>query len=99
MWCLTGAFVCIRRLAEWIAKRRTPKIIEQYEKIGGGSPIKKWTDLQGRQMCEILDKISPETAPHKHYIGFRYADPLTEDTIDQMERWVDGSYTLIQVVK
>jgi protoporphyrin/coproporphyrin ferrochelatase len=31
-------------------------------------------------MCKILDKISPETAPHKPYVAFRYADPLTEET-------------------
>ena len=30
-------------------------------------------------MCKILDAISPETAPHKPYVAFRYADPLTED--------------------
>ena len=92
-------------MAKWIAKRRTPKIQEQYEKIGGGSPIRKWTDLQGEQMVRLLDKMSPETgwlrenspvtwpetpssslAPHKHYIGFRYAKPLTEDAIDQMDK-------------
>eukprot|EP00118_Oscarella_pearsei_P002080 m.9431 g.9431 ORF g.9431 m.9431 type:complete len:397 (+) comp21353_c0_seq1:102-1292(+) len=73
-------------LARRIAARRTPKIQEQYRKIGGGSPIRKWTDLQGSEMVKLLDKLSPETAPHKHYIGFRYAKPLTEDAIDQMER-------------
>ena len=31
-------------------------------------------------------------APHKFYIGFRYVNPLTEDTIDQMERQVNGSH-------
>ena len=30
-------------------------------------------------MCKILDQISPETAPHKPYIAFRYANPLTEE--------------------
>ena len=30
-------------------------------------------------MCKILDKISPSTAPHKPYVAFRYADPLTEE--------------------
>lgn len=30
-------------------------------------------------MCKILDKLSPETAPHKPYVAFRYADPLTEE--------------------
>lgn len=29
-------------------------------------------------MCKILDQISPETAPHKPYLAFRYANPLTE---------------------
>jgi len=71
-------------LAPRIAKRRTPKIQAQYGRIGGGSPIKRWTEKQGKGMIEILDKISPESAPHKFYIGFRYAHPLTEDTIEQM---------------
>lgn len=74
------------QLAPVIAKRRTPKIQAQYAKIGGGSPIKKWTQLQGKGMVEILDKISPGSAPHKFYIGFRYAHPLTEDTIEEMAR-------------
>ncbi|XP_059171681.1 ferrochelatase, mitochondrial-like isoform X2 [Physella acuta] len=72
------------QLAPMIAKRRTPRIQAQYAKIGGGSPIKRWTQLQGQGMVEILDKISPASAPHKFYIGFRYANPLTEDTIEQM---------------
>ena len=25
-------------------------------------------------------------APHKFYIGFRYVDPLTESSLEQMER-------------
>lgn len=73
------------QLAPFIAKRRTPKIQEQYKKIGGGSPIKMWTHKQGSEMVKILDEISPETAPHKYYIGFRYVEPLTEQTINQME--------------
>lgn len=72
------------QLAPIIAKRRTPRIQAQYAKIGGGSPIKRWTQLQGQGMIDILDKISPESAPHKFYIGFRYAHPLTEDTLEQM---------------
>ncbi|XP_068711456.1 ferrochelatase, mitochondrial-like isoform X1 [Montipora capricornis] len=74
------------KMAAWIARRRTPKIQEQYEKIGGGSPIKMWTEKQGEGMVKLLDEMCPETAPHKFYIGFRYVNPLTEDTLDQMER-------------
>merc|ERR1711990_482671 len=37
-------------LGPWIASRRTPKIQEQYAQIGGGSPIGKWTEIQGQGM-------------------------------------------------
>ncbi|KAF6730994.1 Ferrochelatase, mitochondrial [Oryzias melastigma] len=74
------------KLGPFIAKRRTPKIQEQYSKIGGGSPIKHWTSMQGEGMVKLLDEMSPDTAPHKFYIGFRYVNPLTEDAIEEMEK-------------
>lgn len=74
------------KLAPFIAKRRTPRIREQYDRIGGGSPIKMWTAKQGDGMVKLLDEISPETAPHKFYIGFRYVHPLTEDAVEEMEK-------------
>ncbi|KAM9224702.1 ferrochelatase, mitochondrial isoform 2-T2 [Dugong dugon] len=74
------------KLAPIIAKRRTPRIQEQYRRIGGGSPIKMWTSKQGEGMVKLLDKMSPHTAPHKYYIGFRYVHPLTEEAIEEMER-------------
>jgi hypothetical protein len=48
---------------------------------GGGSPIFKWTQLQGELMCRQLDEQSPATAPHKAYPAFRYARPLTEEAL------------------
>ena len=71
-------------LGRFIARRRTPSIQEAYSKIGGGSPIRRWSELQCRQLCDRLDQISPGTGPHLPYIAFRYAQPLTEDTIAQM---------------
>ncbi|KAI8811200.1 hypothetical protein BJ742DRAFT_798568 [Cladochytrium replicatum] len=73
------------QLAPWIAKRRTKKIQDQYAQIGGGSPIKFWTEQQGNLLAKALDKLSPQTAPHKPYIGFRYANPLTEDAVKSMK--------------
>lgn len=35
-------------------------------------------------MCKILDRTSPETAPHKPYVAFRYADPLTEEMYNRL---------------
>lgn len=74
-----------RILAPIIAKRRTPQIEKQYAAIGGGSPIRKWTEHQGAEMATILDELSPSTAPHKAYTMFRYADPLTTETLTKMK--------------
>lgn len=71
-------------LGPLISRRRTPKIQKQYSDIGGGSPIRKWSEYQAAEMCKILDKESPETAPHMPYVAFRYAAPLTEDVYKQL---------------
>lgn len=73
-------------LAPVIAKRRTPKIEKQYTEIGGGSPILRWTRTQGAAMCALLDELNPESAPHKPYVMFRYAEPLTETCLEEMKR-------------
>ncbi|WFD43308.1 hypothetical protein MPSI1_001969 [Malassezia psittaci] len=74
------------QLGPLIARRRTPKIQKQYGDIGGGSPILQWTRIQGERMAEMLDELSPSTAPHKAYVAFRYAKPLTEDCLDELAR-------------
>ncbi|KAF2640988.1 ferrochelatase mitochondrial precursor [Massarina eburnea CBS 473.64] len=71
-------------IGPYIARRRTPKIQKQYAEIGGGSPIRKWSEHQAAEMCKILDKTSPETAPHKPYVAFRYANPMTEEMYKQL---------------
>jgi ferrochelatase len=71
-------------LGPLISRRRTPKIEKQYASIGGGSPIRKWSEYQSAEMCKILDKISPQTAPHKPYVAFRYANPLTEEMYNRL---------------
>ncbi|KAI5454839.1 ferrochelatase hem15 [Naganishia albida] len=73
-------------LAPVIAKRRTPKIEQQYTEIGGGSPILRWTRTQGAAMCALLDELNPSSAPHKPYVMFRYAEPLTETCLEEMRR-------------
>lgn len=75
-----------KQLAPWIAKRRTPQIEKQYEDIGGGSPILKYTRIQGERMAAILDELHPVTAPHKAYVAFRYARPLTDECAREMKR-------------
>lgn len=74
-----------RFLAPIIARRRSPRIEQQYADIGGGSPILRYTRLQGDGMARLLDELHPQTAPHKAYVAFRYANPLTADTARQMK--------------
>lgn len=74
------------QLGAWIAKRRTPEVQKKYKEIGGGSPILKWTNCQGKLLCEKLDSICPNTAPHKHYVAFRYVPPFTSDAFEELER-------------
>ncbi|XP_058800929.1 ferrochelatase, mitochondrial [Phymastichus coffea] len=81
------------RLGPWIAQRRTAEVQKKYEEIGGGSPILKWTNKQGELLCQKLDQLSPETAPHKHYVGFRYVDPMTEEALQKIEE--DGAQRTI----
>jgi ferrochelatase len=72
-------------LGPFIAKRRAPGVRKLYEEIGSGSPILHWTRIQGRGMVERLDRLSPETAPHKFYVAFRYAQPSGEDALKVMK--------------
>jgi ferrochelatase len=72
-------------LGRFIARRRTRAVQARYAQIGGGSPILGWTQAQGEGMARRLDAMRPATAPHKPYIAFRYAEPLTETALRQMQ--------------
>jgi ferrochelatase len=72
-------------LGPFIAKRRAASVKKLYEDIGGGSPILHWTEVQGQGMVERLDRLSPETAPHRFYVAFRYVKPSSEDALRKME--------------
>jgi protoporphyrin/coproporphyrin ferrochelatase len=71
-------------LGRLIATRRAPKVRALYDAIGGGSPIRAWTDTQGRGMVERLDRLSPSTAPHRFYVAFRYVEPSADDAVQRM---------------
>jgi len=73
-------------LGPFIARMRTRSVQKLYEEIGGGSPILKWTEVQGQGMCERLDKLSPATAPHRFCVAFRYTESTREDALLAMKR-------------
>jgi len=73
-------------LGPFIARRRAPKVRGLYQKIGGGSPILRYTRAQGEGMVGRLDRLSPATAPHGYYVAFRYVQPKSEDALRAMAR-------------
>lgn len=73
-----------RHLGPFIARRRAPRVRELYRAIGGGSPILRWTTMQGEAMCRRLDRLCPGSAPHRFYVAFRYARPSSEDALRAM---------------
>jgi protoporphyrin/coproporphyrin ferrochelatase len=75
-----------RWLGPFIARRRTPKVKGLYANIGGGSPILRYTEAQGRGMIARLDRLSPETAPHRFYVAFRYTRPNSDDALRAMQQ-------------
>src|SRR3954464_10436253 len=75
-----------RWLGPFIARRRTPQARQLYANIGGGSPLLRCPEAQGQGMVARLDRISPETAPHKFYVAFRYAPPASDDALRAMHQ-------------
>jgi ferrochelatase len=72
-----------KQLAKWIAKKRAPKVIEEYKLIGGKSPIGYWTELQ-RKMLE--EKLNASGEEFKVYIAMRYWKPFTAEVIDEINK-------------
>jgi protoporphyrin/coproporphyrin ferrochelatase len=74
-----------RWLGPFIARRRAPKVRGLYASIGGGSPILRHTEAQGHGMVARLNRLSPETAPHRFYVAFRYTRPNSDDALRMMQ--------------
>jgi len=70
-------------LAAFIAKKRAPKVVEEYKLIGGKSPIGEWTELQRKMLEENLRQINPDTDV---YIAMRYWKPLTKETAAEVSK-------------
>ncbi len=78
-----------KSLAKFISKKRAPKVQEEYKLIGGKSPIGMWTEKQ-RIMLE--DKLRKDKPDIDVYIAMRYWKPLTQETVEQIEK---GNYSKI----
>jgi ferrochelatase len=70
-------------LAWLISTLRARKSQENYQQIGGGSPLRRITEAQGKALAERLEAIGQEA---KIYIGMRYWHPFTEEALEEIKR-------------
>jgi protoporphyrin/coproporphyrin ferrochelatase len=68
-------------LARIISITRTPGVKKHYALIGGGSPLKNWTDKQAGKVKAILSGRYPNIAVKTAY---SYVAPLISDTIAEL---------------
>ena len=69
-------------IGRMIAMKRTKEVQENYAKIGGGSPIVRWSTLQGEGMVKRLR----ERGHHAEYaLCMRYWNPDTNAALDKVE--------------
>jgi ferrochelatase len=77
-----GAFLARKPLAKFISTRRSKIVAQHYAEIGGGSPIRRLTEQQGRALEAAL-------RPHlnvRAIVAMRYWHPDTRQAIDALER-------------
>ncbi len=70
-------------LAWLISTLRSGKSMENYKKIGGGSPLRRITEEQARDLRALLEQRGVEA---NVYIGMRYWHPFTEEAVAQIKR-------------
>lgn len=76
-------------LAHLIAKRRAPKSIANYEKIGGGSPIGKISRLQ----ASLLEQHLQQQGNYLVRVCMRYWHPFALEVLEEMK--VEGVNQLV----
>ncbi len=77
-----------RPLAKLISTTRARKVQHHYAVIGGGSPIRRFTEQQARALESHLNQLGVEA---RCFVAMRYWHPLTADTVAELgrERWDD----------
>jgi ferrochelatase len=77
---LPGGKLLQKPFATIITRLRLNSVMENYQKIGGASPLLKWTEAQKENIEFALSPLMPG---FKTYIGMRYFKPYIKDTIAQ----------------
>jgi protoporphyrin/coproporphyrin ferrochelatase len=77
-----GAFLVRRPLAKFISSRRSVKVAENYQQIGGKSPI---LDLTQRQASTLESRLRAEHIDTRVFIAMRYWQPMTDAVVQEVK--------------
>ena len=80
-----GKFFPRRLFAEFVARRRTPKVKPNYAMIGGKSPLVERTQDQARALEAELNRRFAGTARFHVRLGMRYWHPFTQEAADEFK--------------
>jgi protoporphyrin/coproporphyrin ferrochelatase len=75
------SFLFRKKLAKIISEKRAPRIIEQYNQIGGKSPI---NEITMKQANALEKNLTAKGIDAKVYVAMRYWHPFTEEVLDQI---------------
>jgi protoporphyrin/coproporphyrin ferrochelatase len=76
-----GSFLARKPLAKFISSTRSKKVRVKYAEIGGGSPIRRLTEQQGRALEAALRTVLPTRV----IVAMRYWHPNTIEAISALE--------------
>lgn len=76
---LPGGRLIQKPFARMISRRRAPQVSQNYERIGGGSPLYKWT----RSQADHVERLLATDGDFRCYIGMRYFRPLIRTAVEQ----------------
>ena len=78
-----GARIGRRPLAKLISSTRAKKVQHHYAVIGGGSPIRRFTEQQARALEQVLLESGVDA---RCFVAMRYWHPFTSEAIEQVRR-------------
>jgi len=84
---LPGGPVGQRMLAWLIAALRAPRVRGYYRRIGGGSPLRRITELQGRNLEAELERRARARGESRHFpvaVAMRSWHPFTDEALDRL---------------
>lgn len=84
-----------RLFAEFVARRRTPKVRPNYEAIGGKSPLLERSEEQARALQAELNRRFDGAAQFHVRLGMRYWHPFTVEAAKEFrEKGIDRLFLL-----